>query len=72
MDPLPHRCAHLNQTNIIVQRLAVEAALSGNKEDVYEALMYDPLTSKVCTRQQIREMADEMFAALYDHMPQFN
>ncbi len=60
---LPPQCAALNQAMISVQELAVEAAISGNREHVYHAVMLDPLTSAVLTLPQIRSMVDELFAA---------
>ncbi|MDQ3656898.1 MAG: alpha-glucosidase/alpha-galactosidase [Chloroflexota bacterium] len=59
---LPPQCAAVNQTNINVQRLAVQAALEGKREHVYHAIMLDPLTSAVGTLDQIRAMVDDMFA----------
>jgi len=60
---LPPQCAALNETNINVQRLAVQAALEGKREHVYHAVMLDPLTAANCTLDQIRAMVDELFAA---------
>jgi len=59
---LPPQCAAVNQTNINVQRLAVQAAIEGKKEHVYHAIMLDPLTAANCTLDQIRAMVDELFA----------
>ena len=60
---LPAQLAALNRTNINVQELTVEAALSGDVEAVHHAVMLDPLTAAVCTLPQIRSMVDEMLAA---------
>ena len=60
---LPPQCAALNRTNINVQELAVQAALTGNREHVYHAVMLDPLTGALLTLEQIRAMIDELFAA---------
>jgi alpha-galactosidase len=60
--PLPPQCAAVNQTNINVQRLAVEAALTGNREHVYQAISLDPLTGALLTLDEIRAMTDELFA----------
>ncbi len=69
---LPAQLAGLNRTNINVQELAVEAALTGRREAVYHALALDPLTGAVCTLPQIREMADEMLEAQARWLPQFH
>jgi alpha-galactosidase len=68
---LPTQLAALNRTNINVQELAVEAALTGDKDAVHYAIMMDPLTSAVCTLPQIHAMVDEMFEAQARWLPQF-
>jgi alpha-galactosidase len=60
---LPPQCAALNRANVNVQELAVRAALDGDREHVYHALMLDPLTGALLTLDQIRQMSDELFAA---------
>ena len=66
---LPPQLAALNRTNINVQELIVEAALTGSKEAVYHAVMLDPLSAAVCTLPQIREMVDELLAAQAHWLP---
>ena len=66
---LPPQLAALNRTNINVQELIVEAALTGSKEAVYHAVMLDPLTSAVCTLPQIHELVDKMLAAEEPWLP---
>ncbi len=44
-----------------VEQLAVSAALEGNPEKVLHAIMMDPLTSAVCSLDEIRRMVKEMF-----------
>ena len=68
---LPPQCAAVNRTNINVQELAVEAALSGDREHVYHAVMLDPLTGALLTLKQIRAMVDELFAAEAEWLPEF-
>jgi alpha-galactosidase len=68
---LPAQCAALNLTNINVQRLAVEAALSGDVEHIVHACALDPLTGAVLTLREIREMAAEMLEAEKGWLPQF-
>jgi len=68
---LPSQCAALNLTNINVQRLTVEAGLSGDTEAIVHACALDPLTSSVLTLSQIREMASEMLEAQRRWLPQF-
>jgi alpha-galactosidase len=68
---LPSQLAALNRTNINVQELTVEAALSGDVEAVYHAVMLDPLTAAVCTLPQIKAMVAEMLQAEAQWLPQF-
>ena len=46
------QCAALNQSNVTVQQLAVEAALTGDPEYAMQAIALDPLTSAVCTLEE--------------------
>ncbi len=68
---LPPQLAALNRTNVNVQELIVEAALTGSREAVYHAVLLDPLTAAVCTLPQIRAMTDELLAAQAQWLPQF-
>jgi alpha-galactosidase len=69
IGPLPPQLAALNRTNINVQELIVEAALTGSKDAVYHAVMLDPLTAAVCTLPQIHELVDQMLAAEAQWLP---
>ncbi|MGE5612874.1 MAG: alpha-glucosidase/alpha-galactosidase [Bacillota bacterium] len=71
MGKLPPQLAALNKTNVNVQGLAVEGALSGNKDIVCQAVMMDPLTSSVLTMPEIHRMVTEMFEAEKEYLPQF-
>jgi len=68
---LPTQCAALNQSNISVQALCVEGALTGDPELVMQAIAMDPLTSAVCTLKEIREMTAEMLEAEREWLGQF-
>jgi alpha-galactosidase len=68
---LPSQCAALNQTNINVQRLTVEAALNGDPETIVHACALDPLSSAVLTLKEIREMTTEMLENQRQWLPQF-
>jgi alpha-galactosidase len=72
VGPLPPQLAALNRTNINVQELIVEAALTGSKDSIYHAVMLDPLTAAVCTLPQIREMVDKMLEAEVQWLPKFS
>lgn len=60
---LPTQCAALNKTNINVQELVVEAALTKNLDSAFHALCLDPLTAALCTLDQIKAMFDELLDA---------
>jgi len=68
---LPIQCAALNQSNVTVQQLAVEAGLTGDPEYAMQAIAMDPLTSTVCTLREVREMTREMLDAESQWLPQF-
>lgn len=68
---LPPQCAALCQTNINVQTLCADAALTGDPEHLVHALALDPLTGAVLTLKEIREMTSEMLEELRPYLPQF-
>jgi alpha-galactosidase len=68
---LPPQCAAACTSNIVVQQLCAEAALSGDPEHLVHAMALDPLTAAVCTLKEIREMTSEMLEALRPYVPQF-
>ncbi|MGI5818043.1 MAG: alpha-galactosidase [Armatimonadota bacterium] len=68
---LPEQLAGLNESNVRSQALAVRAALEGDRDALYQAIMLDPLTSAVLSLQETREMVDEMLAAQRQWLPQF-
>ncbi|MEW6046490.1 MAG: alpha-glucosidase/alpha-galactosidase [Bacillota bacterium] len=71
VGPLPVHLAALIQTNINVQAVAVEAALTGKREHVYHAAMLDPHTAAELTLDEIVAMVDELLAAHREWLPQF-
>lgn len=58
---LSDACASLNKTNIIYQELLVQGVLKRDLKLLKQALSLDPLTSAVCTLEQISDMFDEMY-----------
>lgn len=69
---LPPQLAALMQTNVNVQSLTVEAALTGKREYIYHAAMLDPHTSAELSLDQIWSMVDDLIAAHGDWLPQYN
>ena len=59
----------LMSTNINVQSLTVEAALSGKREHIYHAAMLDPHTAAELTLDQIWSMVDELIEAHGEYLP---
>jgi alpha-galactosidase len=68
---LPEQCAALNRTKINCQLLAVEAALTGKKDHIYQAAMLDPHTGSQLTIDEIRSMCDDLIEAHGDMLPKF-
>ena len=71
VGPLPEACAAICNAMIAAQRLAVQAAVSGDVQQLEQAMMLDPLTAAVCTTTEISQMTDELLVAQADYLPQF-
>jgi len=69
--PLPSGCAAINTASMMVQRLTLEAALTGDRSLVYQAVSMDPMTGAILTLPRIRQMVDEMLKAESRWLPQF-
>ena len=60
---LPAVLAAMNMTNINVQLLTIEAALTQKKEAVYHAAMLEPHTAAELSIDDIKSMCDELYDA---------
>jgi|GEM_PF-4749 len=60
---LPPQLAAIIHTNLNVQELTVEAAVTGQREYIYQAVMMDPHTATVLTLDKIWAMCDELIEA---------
>jgi alpha-galactosidase len=69
---LPSHLAALIQTNVNVQALTVEAALTGKLESVYHAAMLDPHTAAELDLDQIWALVDELIEAHREWLPDFH
>ena len=69
---LPPQLALLNNITARCEEMIVEACVTGDRDLVYQACYFDPLTSAVLSLAEIKSMADEMFVASKDWMPQFS
>ncbi len=66
---LPTHLAGLMRTQINVQELVVEAALTGKREAVYHAAMLDPHTAAELDLDQIWHLVDDLIEAHGDWLP---
>ncbi len=68
---LPLACAATCSASISVQRMAVEAAVSGDIELLKLAMLHDPLVGAICTPEEVWAMVDEMVVAQAQWLPQY-
>ena len=69
---IPTHLAALMMTNINVQQLTVEAALSGEKKHVYHAAMLDPHTAAELSVDEIWHLVDDLLEAHGGMIPKLN
>jgi alpha-galactosidase len=67
---LPPQLAALMQTNINVQALTVEALLTGKREHLYHAAMFDPHTASELSLEQIWNLVDDLITAHGEWLPE--
>ena len=68
---IPTQCAAMNMTNINVQLLTIEAALTLNKERIYQAAMLDPHTAAELSIDDIVKMCDDLIEAHGNMLPKY-
>ena len=68
---LPTQLAALNRTNINVQELMVEAAMTLEKDKIYQAALMDPHANSELSISEIKAMVDELIAAHGDYLPAY-
>ena len=69
---LPPQLAAMMRTNINVQELTVEAALTGKREHIYHAAMLDPHTAAELSLDQIWSLVDDLIEAHGDLLPAYH
>ena len=69
---LPVQCAAMNMTNVNVQLLTVEAALTGKKDYIYQAAMLDPHTASELSIDDIVAMCDDLIETHGDWLPKYH
>lgn len=68
---LPPQIAILNNITAQCEELAVAGALEGDRRKVFHAVLFDPLTSAVCSMEETKNMVDEMFEANKEYLSYF-
>jgi len=68
---MPPQLAAMQQTNINVQSLVVEAALTRKREHIYHAAMLDPHTAAELSLDQIWSLVDDLITAHGDMLPEY-
>lgn len=68
---LPPHLAAIMQTNVNVQALTVEAALTRKREHIYHAAMLDPHTAAELSLEQIWALVDDLIAAHGSMLPEY-
>jgi len=68
---LPEQLASLNRTNINVQLLTIEAAVTQKKEYIYYAAMLDPHTSSELSLDEIKSLCDDLIEAHGNWLPKY-
>ena len=68
---LPEQCAALNRTNINVQLLTIDAAMTLKKERIYQAAMMDPHLQSELSIDDIVSLCDDMIAAHEGWLPEY-
>ena len=72
VGPLPVQCAAMNMTNINVQLLTIEAAVTRRKDHIYQAAMLDPHTGSELDIDTIKKMVDDLIEAHGNYLPAYH
>ena len=69
---LPPQLAAMNMTNINVQLLTIEAAVTRKKDAIYQAAMLDPHTSSELSIDDIVSLCDDLIEAHKGWLPEYH
>jgi alpha-galactosidase len=69
---LPPQLVGYIQPHVIQHELFLRAAVEGRRDHVYQAVMFDPLTSATLTLDKIVELCDELIAAHGQCLPKLD
>jgi alpha-galactosidase len=68
---LPLACAATCNASVSVQRMSVQAAVTGDLDLLKQAVLHDPLVGAICTPDEVWQMVDEMVVAQAEWLPQY-
>ena len=71
VGPLPEICAAMNRTNINVQLLTIEAAVTRRRECIYQAAMMEPHTAAELSIDDIVALCDDLIEAHKGWLPEY-
>lgn len=69
---LPEQCAAMNRTNINVQLLTIQAAVTRKKDYIYQAAMMDPHCQSELSIDDIVAMCDDLIQAHAGWLPEYH
>jgi alpha-galactosidase len=69
---LPTQLAAMNMSNIGVQLMTIEAAVTKKREAIYQAAMLDPHTAAELSIDDIVAMCDDLIEAHGDYLPEYH
>jgi alpha-galactosidase len=68
---LPLAAAATCSVSVSVQRMSVQAAMTGDVDLLKQAVLHDPLVGAICTPEEVWQMVDEMLVAQAQWLPQY-
>lgn len=68
---LPDHLAVMVNNSALIEELAVNGAIEGNPNKIFQAVLFDPLTSAVCSMEEIQNMVQEMLYKNKDYLGYF-
>ena len=69
---LPEQCAALNRTNINVQLLTIEAAMTRSRDKIYQAAMMDPHLQSELSIDDFVSLCDDLIVAHEGWLPEYH
>lgn len=68
---LPDHLAVMVNNSALIEELAVNGAIAGDPNMIFQAILFDPLTSAVLSMEEIQNMVQEMFDKNADYLTYF-